>query len=77
MVALIRRTAGPAEPEYSILEYGLEDFLIFHAFSELDARKTSSTNMLVRLNNKKSLAGYECFIEKKCFSLIITWFISA
>ena len=35
-----------------ILEEGLEDSLAFYAFSELDARKISSTNMLERLNKE-------------------------
>ena len=35
-----------------VLEEGLEDSLAFFAFSELDSRKISSTNMLERLNRE-------------------------
>ena len=35
-----------------LLEDGLEDSLAFYAFPDLDTRKTSSTNMLERLNKK-------------------------
>jgi len=34
------------------LEDGLEDFLDFYAFPELDTRKISSTKMLERLNKE-------------------------
>ena len=35
-----------------LLEDGLEDSLAFYAFADLDTRKTSSTNMLERLNKE-------------------------
>ena len=44
---------GKRYPEaIDILEEGLEDSLQFYAFPELDYRKTSSTNILERLNKE-------------------------
>lgn len=59
-VELARQRAEQLSKQYEnrfsraleLLEDGLEDSLAFYAFSELDPRKISSTNMLERLNRE-------------------------
>ena len=59
-ISTARRRAVDMVEEYGmrfpkaiqILEDGLEDSLAFYAFSDLDSRKISSTNMLERLNKE-------------------------
>jgi transposase-like protein len=50
--ALIEETELKIPKAAECLEEGLEDSLQFYAFTELDMRKTSSTNILERLNRE-------------------------